>query len=276
MTRQQFLELSVDVYDELMRRKKADMSAQDPSEPYLYEQKAFHPKRNQARQKLATLATSRYKDLASDVYFELERRYPEFKEEDPTPDHIASYAQPSQLPARLGSISQQRDQQHSKQPSLNASSSAANEILVPNKSTLVEEEIPRPSLDAPIQPRYSNESDQRTFTPPPPPGAHYPQDGHRREDSRNGYARRGSETSTASKIVGGYSSAQAHEEEMDKLRQEYEYKITQLSDQVKLLERSKEGLEDVRKDLENKLNEAEEDLKEQSQVFSAPNPVSSD
>lgn len=42
----------------------------------------FHPKRNQARQKLATLPTQRFKDLASDVYFELERRYPEFAEED--------------------------------------------------------------------------------------------------------------------------------------------------------------------------------------------------
>ena len=41
----------------------------------------FHPKRNQARQKLATLPTSRFKDLSSDVYYELVRRYPEFKEE---------------------------------------------------------------------------------------------------------------------------------------------------------------------------------------------------
>ena len=40
----------------------------------------FHPKRNQARQKLATLPKSRFKDLASDVYYELNRRYPEFSE----------------------------------------------------------------------------------------------------------------------------------------------------------------------------------------------------
>lgn len=85
LTRQQFLELSVDVYDELVRRKRADLVAdpnEDSTEPYLFSQPSFHPKRNQARQKLATLATSRYKDLASDVYFELERRYPEFKEEE--------------------------------------------------------------------------------------------------------------------------------------------------------------------------------------------------
>lgn len=40
----------------------------------------FHPKRNQARQKLATLPIPRFKDLAGDVYFELSMRYPEFKE----------------------------------------------------------------------------------------------------------------------------------------------------------------------------------------------------
>jgi hypothetical protein len=41
----------------------------------------FHPKRNQARQKLATLPPARFEDLSSDVYFELARRYPEFKDE---------------------------------------------------------------------------------------------------------------------------------------------------------------------------------------------------
>lgn len=48
--------------------------------PYLPLRADFHPKRNQARQKLATLPTSRFEDLSSDVYFELARRYPEFKE----------------------------------------------------------------------------------------------------------------------------------------------------------------------------------------------------
>ena len=41
----------------------------------------FHPKRNQARQKLSTLLASRFDDLSSDVFFELARRYPEFKED---------------------------------------------------------------------------------------------------------------------------------------------------------------------------------------------------
>jgi hypothetical protein len=37
----------------------------------------FHPKRNQARQKLATLSISKFKDLSTDVLYELERRFPE-------------------------------------------------------------------------------------------------------------------------------------------------------------------------------------------------------
>jgi len=48
---------------------------------FLPAQEEFHPKRNDARRKLSTLQTSRFKDLSSDIYFELLRRYPEFKEE---------------------------------------------------------------------------------------------------------------------------------------------------------------------------------------------------
>ena len=49
--------------------------------PFLPVREDFHPKRNLARQKLATLSTLRFKDLSSDVYHELVRRYPEFKDE---------------------------------------------------------------------------------------------------------------------------------------------------------------------------------------------------
>ncbi|OBZ69633.1 hypothetical protein A0H81_10591 [Grifola frondosa] len=80
LTRQQFQELSTDVYDELLRRKT---NTTDNEVPFLPVRDDFHPKRNQARQKLATLPTGRFKDLSSDVYYELSRRYPEFKEEPP-------------------------------------------------------------------------------------------------------------------------------------------------------------------------------------------------
>ncbi|KAI1638383.1 hypothetical protein F4809DRAFT_260944 [Biscogniauxia mediterranea] len=78
----QFLELSTDVFDELMRRQMkrpppgAPPNAGPP--PYLLPEQTFHPKRNQARQKLSTLGSPRFRDLATDVFCELERRIPRF------------------------------------------------------------------------------------------------------------------------------------------------------------------------------------------------------
>ncbi|KAI1804272.1 hypothetical protein F4811DRAFT_561979 [Daldinia bambusicola] len=77
----QFLELSTDVFDELMRRQaygrrppNAPPNVGPPS--YLLPEDTFHPKRNQARQKLSTLGPPRFRDLATDVFCELERRIP--------------------------------------------------------------------------------------------------------------------------------------------------------------------------------------------------------
>jgi hypothetical protein len=102
LTRQQFQELSTDVYDELMRRiedsdggqpgqrafarrsssRRTESTWVALAEPFLAVRPDFHPKRNQARQKLATLPLLRFRDLASDVYFELDRRYPEFADDE--------------------------------------------------------------------------------------------------------------------------------------------------------------------------------------------------
>ena len=65
-----------------MRRQNTQSSAKlVPSltlvnQPFLVPKENFHPKRNQARQKLATLPPIRFKELASDVLYEIERRYP--------------------------------------------------------------------------------------------------------------------------------------------------------------------------------------------------------
>lgn len=53
-------------------------------DPFLPVRTDFHPKRNQARQKLATLPKNRFKDLASDVFYELNRRFPDFKRDTPS------------------------------------------------------------------------------------------------------------------------------------------------------------------------------------------------
>ncbi|OAA46828.1 Spa2-like protein [Metarhizium rileyi] len=78
----QFFELSTDVFDELMRRQ-AMARAGGPNAPngppqFLLPEKTFHPKRNQARQRLSSLGPPRFRDLAADVYHELERRFPTF------------------------------------------------------------------------------------------------------------------------------------------------------------------------------------------------------
>ncbi|THH15015.1 hypothetical protein EW146_g5385 [Bondarzewia mesenterica] len=80
LTRQQFQELSTDVYDELARRKN-DSDTRKAPVPFLPVRDDFHLDRNRARQNLATVSTARFKDLSVDVYYELARRYPELKEE---------------------------------------------------------------------------------------------------------------------------------------------------------------------------------------------------
>ncbi|KAF2186643.1 cell polarity protein-like protein [Zopfia rhizophila CBS 207.26] len=79
----QFQELSTDVYDESLRRE-ADRKRGGPNAPgndtpkFLLPKNNFHPKRNQARQKLSTLPLERFRQLATDVFYELERRFPRF------------------------------------------------------------------------------------------------------------------------------------------------------------------------------------------------------
>ncbi|KZF24415.1 hypothetical protein L228DRAFT_96047 [Xylona heveae TC161] len=83
----QFQELSTDVFDELLRREPrwgrwpasaANPPADRPATAFLQPKDEFHPKRNQARQKLSTLPPPRFRDLATDVFYELERRFPKF------------------------------------------------------------------------------------------------------------------------------------------------------------------------------------------------------
>ncbi|KAI0422876.1 hypothetical protein F5X98DRAFT_105251 [Xylaria grammica] len=101
----QFLELSTDVFDELMRRQikrpppGAPPNARPP--PYLLPEPNFHLKRNQARQKLSTLGSPRFRDLATDVFCELERRIPAFVA-SVTPRRSTPGGPPGLPPSRTG------------------------------------------------------------------------------------------------------------------------------------------------------------------------------
>ncbi|OTA68326.1 hypothetical protein K449DRAFT_323181 [Hypoxylon sp. EC38] len=166
----QFLELSTDVFDELMRRQA--YSRRPPNAPpnvgppsYLLPEDTFHPKRNQARQKLSTLGSPRFRDLATDVFCELERRIPRF-----IAGEVPRMSNPGMPPSRAGTPMGMRGPNGMRRPS-DASSirSAAQRInsdypvppspglpngnfdrplakqfqsntIVPNKSTMVEED----------------------------------------------------------------------------------------------------------------------------------------
>ncbi|KAJ3271005.1 component of the polarisome [Terramyces sp. JEL0728] len=107
LSKNQFSELSTDVYDELNRRLK------DTSVPYLSVNEMYHPKRNQARQKLASLQVGRFKELVSDVFFEIERRFPQLLE--PQPQYQYQQPYPPQQYQQYPSP-QQQYQQPSQQP----------------------------------------------------------------------------------------------------------------------------------------------------------------
>lgn len=72
----QFMELSTDVFDELIRREDDRLQRVENVPRFLLPKQNFHPKRNQARQKLSTLPIDRFRQLATDVFYELERRIP--------------------------------------------------------------------------------------------------------------------------------------------------------------------------------------------------------
>ena len=170
----QFQELSTDVYDELLRRQSAQgqqMNGPGQVPPYLLARDNFHPKRNQARQKLATLPPPRFRDLATDVFYELERRFPHFSGRD-----IPRNASPLGPPSRVGTPNSMkygtRNQSLSGQPMSGMGGPGGSEdaygrptakqfqsnTIIPNKSTMVEEDD-----DDALSDVYNNRRDT-TFT----------------------------------------------------------------------------------------------------------------
>ncbi|KAJ1800580.1 component of the polarisome [Coemansia sp. RSA 2399] len=105
----QFQELATDVFDELNRRRyEADAL------PFLRVRDHYHPKRNQARQKLATLSRPKFVDLVHDVDEGLKRRFPH--KIDTTQgygqqSHTASYESVNLSPVYNNLQSQQQQQQ---------------------------------------------------------------------------------------------------------------------------------------------------------------------
>lgn len=166
----QFHELSTDVFDELQRRQAlAPINGRQPSRdrvpPFLQARMDFHEKRNQARQKLSSLQTPRFRDLSTDVFCELERRFPQFARPDARPPSRGGPRPVNGLPPRT----------HSTNPSMSSSQGAGyplrngstedfgrpmqrqfqSSTITPNKSTMVEDEDEMAGVES----RYERSSD---------------------------------------------------------------------------------------------------------------------
>jgi Spa2 homology domain (SHD) of GIT len=162
----QFQELSTDVYDELTRRdderRKGGPDLPGNTVPkYLLPRQNFHFKRNQARQKLSTLPGDRFQQLATDVFFELERRFPRFGRSASRADSIPDRNTPSRngFPPRAASRqgpdarSVSREGFNGPAPPFGGPGGPGGEnygkplpkmyqsnVMVPNKGTMVEED----------------------------------------------------------------------------------------------------------------------------------------
>ena len=167
----QFQELSTDVYDELLRRED-DRVAQGPEgngrniPRFLLPKNNYHPKRNQARQKLSTLPPKKFRELATDVLFELERRFPRFTGAErvanrghsrpPTGQGFHSMRRPSNASSIGGpyspSVVDGRATPGSRQFQSNT--------MVPNKGTLIEDDDASADGDDPFD--YARRSSKRT------------------------------------------------------------------------------------------------------------------
>lgn len=291
--------------------------------PFLPVRDDFHPKRNQARQKLATLPKNRFKDLASDVFFELRRRYPEF-EEDPgvsekydepqqgqgqaamgyhVPQNSSPYNKPtqlqqgSQIPQRQGSggarPGHQRQGSSAGGRSIGSNmerggmeelsngdrlanfTAATNDVVVPNKSRLQEEEIEVPyARDSTLTLDMDPRNRQASGGPGPSGLREFNSESlsshgdHRGAPSRDGtvtspnaadtpYFDRMSFASNVSRGNGpqGLTSPNSWEDHENKIRTEYEMRVV-------TLERRLQSTETERDDLKRQLSEQRERRKD--------------
>lgn len=245
LSKQQFTELSTDVYDELMRRiTNAKEQQATGVTPHLAVRDEFHPKRNQARQKLATLPKTRFRDLSSDVFFELERRFPELKEEF-RPDAIqrereAEQREQERLAAARLAEEQERTQSSSRdlqRPP--AAQESTSDVVIPKKSTLVEEDVSVPySVDAGHPERASMDGSEV----PDNRSTMYSQASSVGTGFYNGYGgNRGGAESVASPNLGSRSS-QLDSHVVEKLRSDYEFKIATLNQRISSLETNNDDL----------------------------------
>ena len=277
LSKQQFTELSTDVYDELMRRQNNAKTGN--STPFLAVRDEFHPKRNQARQKLATLPKNRFKDLASDVFFELERRFPELKQEF-RPEAIARERQREADERQRAEMLQRKGSLGDPQPS-------TSDHVIPAKSTLVEEDIAVPysskangaksdvrDIDGVLSPNRDSIASSAANGLTDNRSTMYSQASSVGTGFFNGYAQSTATQSVASPNLGRASGFEAGTSALatEKMRSDYELRIAKLQQQVTSLEsqnadmlpraRKADELSGRNQELERQLKEVQAELRE--------------
>lgn len=173
----------------------------------------FHPKRNQARQKLATLPLQRFSDLAGDVFFDLGRRYPDFMDEEaasPTSvPGLSSRSAPSHLPVNAASALRRTP------TPTGAANSASNDVVVPNKSTIVMEEpassgygrSARGEISPPTSSSNSNQNDRSGGYSGSPQNSTNDNKGRTSDDMPRGVSRVSETSSIGTRFMANYSGS---------------------------------------------------------------------
>ncbi|KAI1326920.1 hypothetical protein F5Y16DRAFT_216275 [Xylariaceae sp. FL0255] len=268
----QFLELSTDVFDELMRRQKMPRqpgpNSNNGPPAYLLPEQGFHPKRNQARQKLSTLGSPRFRDLATDVFCELERRIPRVINGD--------------MPPRMSQISQ-GGRPPSGPPSRNGTPvngmgmpPRGPGMRRPSDASSIRSAAPRRPNDYPVPPSPGlpqngsfdrpplKQFQSNTIVPNKSTMVEEDDDGMGSNDDEmgglgiNNQASKGAMTNGTSEadkqMIDDYQKqVQELREKLDSLGDEMKKK----DDEISSLDREKRELHDLRSNLENKLADAE-------------------
>ncbi|KAJ3322145.1 component of the polarisome [Boothiomyces sp. JEL0866] len=221
---EQFLDVSMDVYDELNRRLNDSKDL-----PFLPIRTDLAPKRNQARQKMATLPENRFKELAAQLYFEIEKRFP----------NIAS-----DFNARYGALDVEPPR-----PISNSPSPRETERVISGRRENTERNSRPDRSERPPERPVERSERTRNAAVASEPGARRrrdPSSENRRVPSQRARSRDPNTRPPSYKSEEGNNTAQnteAMKEEMAKIQSDYEFRIAMLEKKLKEAELSSQDLQ---------------------------------
>lgn len=165
------LELSTDIYDELVRRRKL---RNPESSGYLPERGDIHPRRNYARRQIGGLSAGRLSDMCKDLIAEHERRFPDLAQVEKQDSHAPkkkSYDSDSSGPRADYDLDEEPEMRkvpsnEVEDPTELRIKSVAPTELVPNRSEMVESEDEDDIEDAADANKEELNDEDQTLVPP--------------------------------------------------------------------------------------------------------------